>query len=361
MTRWFLCSLVALVAVQGFGQEGFYRDSKSVSKTFAVKSTTHFEVDNKYGNIFFETWDKDSIRIDVEVVAQSKKQEYVSELMSLAVIDLHASGSFVVARTNWGKHSSLWSQTKNEIRNVFGSDQKVEITYRISLPDDMSLDVTNKFGDVYLPAYKGSLTIDLSHGDLRCRKIEKPRNVKMSYGTLRVDEWGSGNINLVFAEMYARETARLKIVSRSSKFYIDKAERLDFDSKNDELHIKEIKELNGNLHFTTSDIDLLTGRVDLTQNYGSLNIDLLKETFNTVRIKPKKSDVSIKIPESVSFDFSVYLTNGLEFSSVPQLLTITRDEDVGAERQIEGYWKAKNSSRTITIHGESSQIRLAKH
>ncbi|MEO0483615.1 MAG: hypothetical protein AAF138_08300, partial [Planctomycetota bacterium] len=50
-------------------------------------------------------------------------------------------------------------------------------------------------------------------------------------------------------------------------------------------------------------------------------------------------------PSGHGHNFSVSLTNGDTFSSVPDLITMKKDEEVGKERQMEGYWKEPHPSR----------------
>jgi hypothetical protein len=354
--RLLLFSLILSLHITG--QTG-YVEKRTVSDKFAVSDNTHLEVSNKYGDIIFTTWEIDSVAVDVEIYIESEKYENAQELLELASVNLEQRGTYIIAETIWGEYSSFWSQTKNQIRGVIGADQKIQIDYHISLPDYLSVDIDNKFGDVFLPPYKGEVTVEMSHGDFRCRNLSNPRKVKFGYGKLMVDEIGSTVLDLEFAEIRISSTQKLNIKSRSSELHIDRATLLEFDSRNDELYLGEIDALNGIFHFTTTEIKKLNTTADIIQNYGSLSARSLDKEFRNIRITPKKSEITLEVSEFIPFNFSVHLTNGEQFASVPELITIKRDDTVGDERQIDGFWK-NESKRTIFIKGQNSVVKIAK-
>lgn len=359
MKKILLCLFSLGFTLSLLGQDT-YSQRKELSKSFPVTTATSIEVVNKYGDVILEVWEKDSVYIEVEIFAEAKKEEVLQQLLELAQIDLNSHGSFIIAKTDWGKNSSFWSKSKNEISRAFGSDQKIQIDYKIYCPANVTLDIKNKFGDIFLPSFTGEVFIELSHGDLRSRSLSQPRDIKVSYGKAILDRLEKGSITLEFSEFRSKTAKQLSVYSRSSKIYIDNAEKLDFDSKNDEIYLGTIPEINGNFHFSTCEINSLTFYADIHQSYGSLTIKDLKESFSNVKIAPRKSDVVIYTDEMMSYDFSVYLKNGEEFASVPSLISITKDEKLEDGRLIEGVWGTEGSEKKIVIQGENSVVKIAK-
>jgi hypothetical protein len=143
-----------------------------------------------------------------------------------------------------------------------------------------------------------------------------------------VDEWGTGRVEVYFGEIDSKKAADLTIKSKNSDIEFEVAEKLHFHSQNDENHVETLGELSGDFRFSKTRIDVL-----------------LK---------------SIRIDEDTAFNFSVYLMNGKTFLSVPDLVTLKRDEEIGDERQIEGYWKEPHPTRKVMVKGESSVVNSAK-
>ena len=148
MMKWWLCLCSLAWGVTAFGQD-YYEVNRSVTKSFPWDENTRLELENKYGDVIFETWERDSVRVQVEISIKSKKSETAQELADMAVVEIYGQGSFIIASTDWAANSSMWNQARNEMRNVFGADQKVEISYKIWLPETTSIEVTNKFGISY--------------------------------------------------------------------------------------------------------------------------------------------------------------------------------------------------------------------
>lgn len=352
--------LYSLFLVLGVSAQESFSEKKSMTKVYPLDAKASLEVENKYGDIIFETWEKDSVRIDVSILVEAKKPDVVDQLIEMAVVEIEKKGTFIIARTDWGKNTSFWNKSLNEISRAFGSDQKIQIDYKIFCPASLSIDIENKFGDVFLPAYTGEVIMDVSHGDLRCRNMQNPKNVKLSYGKALLDKLNEGMVTLEFAQLRTKSAKNISVYSRSSEIYIDSADKLTIDSRNDDLFLGQIKELNGDLHFSTCEIDELGNSADLNQEYGALTVKELSDNFTTVKIAPKRSEVTFYTAREMNYNFSVFLKNGEEFASVPELINITTDEKLDDGRLIEGSWGHSNPGQKLIIQGESSVIKIAK-
>jgi len=355
-----LLSLFSLVLTLGLiGQES-YSEKRSIIRSFQINDRASLEIVNKYGDIIFETWEKDSVRLEVSILVEAKKEDVVDQLMDMAVIEIEKKGSFVIAKTDWGRNTSFWNKSLNEINRAFGSDQKIQIDYKVFIPNSLKLDIQNKFGDVFLPAYGGEVILDLSHGDLRCRNMENPKNVKVSYGKALLDKLSEGMVTLEFAELRTRSAENLSLFSRSSEIYIDEANSLILDSRNDDVFLGSIDRLEGVMHFSTCEVATLKDALDFRQAYGSLTVKELADSFTNVKVAPRRSEVVFYTDANLSYNFSIYLKNGEEFASVPEQIEITKDERLEDGRLIEGFWGSENPSKKLVVQGESAIVKIAK-
>lgn len=359
MTKWWLCLCSFCLFATAFGQE-VYEVNRTVTKSFAWTPESQLELENKYGDVIFETWNKDSIRVQTEISIKSKKEEAMQELADMAIVEIYSQGNFVIARTDWAANTSIWGQARNEMRNVFGSDQKVEISYKVWLPKTTSIDVINKFGDVFLPAFDGEVILDLSHGDLRSESISRPKNVSVQYGDVKVDSWGPGKLKLLFSELHSDEMKQLKIESKSSKLYVGEIDVLDIQSRNDDLYLKEVGAMYGKYHFSNTYIDLLKESANVVQEYGELEIYSLDPKFTTAVVKAKRCKILFRLDEDTPVNFDITLKYGERFASVPELIKITSDEELDDTRKLGGYWSAPGSSKSIRVEGEKCIVELAK-
>lgn len=359
MMKWWLC-LCSFMAVGAVSSQAVYDVNRSMTRSYPWTESTRIEIENKYGDVILEVWEEDSVKIDVEVAIQSKKWDTAQELSDMAIVTMESQGSFIVARTDWGGDASFWGHAKHEVRSVFGKDHKVEITYKVYTPDKTAIEIRNKFGDIFIPSFEGEVIADVAHGDLRSPYIANPHRVSVEYGHAKVDEWGNGNLNLFFAEMRSQKAGELRITSKSSKIYLDGSERLTLDSRNDEFFLGQVKTVRGSCHFSSADIKSLTSDMDLKQDYGDLTVSHVDSTFSAITVHAKRSKILIQANQALAFDYSIKLVNGERFASVPELISIKKDEEGDDQRLIEGYWYSAGSGRMIRIDGEKSVIEIAR-
>ncbi len=357
--KWWLC-LCSLLVAGVIKSQDVYEVNRTISKTYGWTERSRVEIENKYGDVILEIWDQDSVKVDVEIAIESKKWETAQEMSDMAVVSMSQQGSFIVARTDWGGNSSLWGQAKHEVRSVFGKDHKVEITYKVYAPQSTSVEIRNKFGDVFIPDFDGEVIAEVSHGDLRSPRISNPHRVSVEYGNAKVDEWGSGTVNLLFAEMRSEKAVDLRITSKSSKIYLDKARTLNLDSRNDELFLGEVDSVKGICHFSSTSIKVLKADMDLKQEYGDLTVRSISPEFSAIKVSPKRSKIVLRVGETTGFNYSVVLINGERFASVPELLTITKDEGDEDQRLIQGYWYKDGTGKSIRVEGEKSTVEIAR-
>jgi len=352
---WCLFSL----ALAANGQDSM-TSNEVINRTYTVGERDRLEIENKYGDVIVETSEGDQLNIRVELILRGGSDKAISELKDFVDVEINKNGSFLIARTNWGKNASFFTKSLEGIKGVFDGDRSVEVNYFIDAPTYLDLRITNKFGDVFIGDHEGRLDIDLSHGDLRSRKISFPEKVTVSYGKMIVDEWGKGRVEIFFGEIDSKKAKNLNIKSKNSEIEIEEAEILSFSSQNDEIHLGRISELSGEFRFSKTNVELLMRTLRIDQDYGDLRISLMDPNFEGADLRLKKSDATIIIDEFTAFNFSVYLEDGESFSSVPDLITMKRDEQIGNERQMEGFWKEPHPSRLVTVRGESAVVNIAK-
>ncbi len=351
--------LLSSIALGSMGQD-VITSTRTVEKSFGLDDRDRLEVENKYGDVIFEAKETNELTIRAEITLTGGGDRAITELEDYVQVEIEKNGTFIVAETIWGKNASFFSKSWKEIKNAFDGDRTIEVNYFIEGPSTLDLTITNKFGDVYVDRHEGRLSIDLSHGDLRSRQISIADKVSVSYGRMIVDEWGSGRVKLQFGNMESKSAKDLTIDSRNSDIDLESAENLKIISQNDTWNLGKIRSVNGEFRFSNARLDEVSGNLMIKQHYGDLRLDLLSREFETADIQMKRSDVTIVVEETTSFNFSVYLMDGETFSSVPELVTLERDQQVGDERQMEGYWKAPHPQRKLNVRGESAVVKLAK-
>jgi hypothetical protein len=291
--------LVLILLIGGFySQAQDYRKSKTFEKTFALSDEAEFKIENKYGIVEILNWDKNEISIEVEVEVRAKKESKVIDVLNEIEVDFLEFKGYYEAITRIGEESKFWNQVKTKTNSVFSDGNKTRIDYKIYLPETVELDIKNKFGDLLLDDHLGDITIELSNGDLRGGSLEGKTKLTLEFAYATIDHLENAQINLDHKSEFEVISANaISMNSRSSRFRIRKAERLDIVSHRDKARIEKAGLTKIESSYTYFEIEELWADLTAECRYGSLNIDEIHEQSGDLEISVENTNVNFNMPE----------------------------------------------------------------
>ncbi len=279
--------------------------TKSVDRSFQVASNSHFELVNKYGQVIINTWDKDSIQMNVTITAYGKDYNDAEKLLERVDIDFRQTGQYLTAETLLDRRSGFFKELWNNISDyskTLLSKTKLEIDYQVYMPATVNLEIENKFGDVYLSEIESKCDINIMHGNLRANRIHKNSSIEVAYGDVKIKELASGRLTLKTVEGDILELGEVQLKSSSSSVYIKKADKIEVDSRSDKnLRFDEINRLTGKGLFSKFEIANLVKSMDMDMNYGEINAAGIPFSFSRIDMDAKNTDIMLK------FDPGTYL------------------------------------------------------
>ena len=88
--------------------------AKSFSKAFGVDKNDKINLNNQYGSITIKTWDKNEIKVDVDMKAYAKTESEAQKLLDDVSIIATKTGDLVSYKTEMGNRNGNWgSSVKN--------------------------------------------------------------------------------------------------------------------------------------------------------------------------------------------------------------------------------------------------------
>lgn len=269
-------------------------ESRLYTKTYETNANTTLEVSNKYGDIELLSWDNDSIKFEVEVTAITDDYSNTMDLLDAIKINFQSAGSYVIAETDWSEELNMLKKGWYELGQSFSGQDRITVNYKIYCPPSLEVDLTNKFGSIFLGKHSGEISIDLSHGDLRARSINNNR-CKISYGKVRVKEINGGRCEFSYLDHTQIEVLnKVRLKSNSCDLDIDSAIKIELDSRHDDISIEEADEINIEASLSDIFIGELQELIAFTGKFGSLNIDKVDTSCESVVIKASSTDVNVK-------------------------------------------------------------------
>ncbi|WP_422360578.1 hypothetical protein [Reichenbachiella sp.] len=336
---------------------------KNISQSFKVDDKSTVDLTNKYGQVILQTWEKDSVVVSVKITAYGKNDEALSKNMERVDVDFTNFGDVLTIETILDRNSSVFKEVINSLGDyskTLISKNKISIDYELTIPQNASLKLDNKYGDVYLESLNQESNISVAHGDFKVDELIGTSKLNLSFCKARIKRLGKAFVELKGAELDLREGGDIVLTSSSSTFDVNSVQSLKLDSRNDKIHLEKATAVRGYSSFSNILIDSMLDRIDMELNYGDLLVHSINSNFNLVNLKSKTADVNI------SFDMGSYFSATLTGREDRMFLTSnfmgmnktrsTDNDKVITLTGVVGMIKSKQSQ--VTIAGESGEVTV---
>ena len=242
--------------VNSFGRDRFPAvKEKKVSAHFTVQAGDRLTIDNTYGMIHVNTWDKNEVTIDITVSVKARTEEKAAEILDR------------VSFKQEGGHRIYFKTVIAPVRTV-NDNVGPTIDYVISMPKKMAIDLTNKYGDIYLDDLEGSLQLSLKYGALSAQKISgADNNVQVAYGNGSIGSIEVGSIDISYTNFTIEKSKNLHVKNIFGKLNITAIQDLDINQKYGDLDLGSVGSISGNIDYANVSVDELSVSADLNMKY----------------------------------------------------------------------------------------------
>ncbi|MEO6849908.1 MAG: hypothetical protein ABI203_05460 [Mucilaginibacter sp.] len=303
---------------------------KNYSKSYPFDANDKLAISNKYGKVIVNTWNKNEVKVDVQIKGVASSDETAQKLVNAISISDSKDGNVVSFKTNFGSsnnnNGSIWT-----LFNDRNDHHKVEVNYTIYMPSKNALDIDNRYGATELPDFDGKVEINSAYGSFSAKALSSVGNViKVRYGGAKI-----GSIN-----------------------------SCDLEVGYGSLDLGSVDKLNGDFSYSSVKIGKVKTSVNIDARYaGGIDINELDKDFTSVSINASYSNIKVNLNNSANADFDVTTHyGGFDYGSLP--LEITQKSPSDNER---GFHPTKNykgrigkgdASRMITIKSTYSGLKF---
>ena len=149
---------------------------KQVIKSFKIIPGDKVAIENQYGNIIIKTWAKKEARIEVTITSYGVKQD------NRVRIEAGKNQSLIACKT------IIDSAISGKPRGSYS------INYLVYLPQWVSMDVKNQFGNITLGDYTGALNVNEKFGDFIGGNLAAVGSINIEQGNADVASLKGGGI-----------------------------------------------------------------------------------------------------------------------------------------------------------------------
>jgi len=280
---------------------------KDFHKEFKAGTATTLEINNRYGDVVVQGWNKDQVVIDVKVTVEMSDKSRSEKLLNYIDIQFSENGDNITAKTVIDDKFNF---------SGWGGSRRFSIDYSVKMPVGANLDLTNKYGNTDIDELHGLVTLDIKYGDLSADKLtrgnEKPLNkLTLAYGKGSIDEAGWLDIYARYSPSISIDKSQaLLIDSKYSKIKIGETSSLVGESKYDNINVEEIKNLVLQSGYTSAKIGTLTKKLNYQGSYGSFDVNTIPAGFESIEVKTNYMGVRLGIDESASYSLDAHSSYG---------------------------------------------------
>lgn len=335
-------------------------EKRSFTKSLPLEKDSRLEIINKYGDIHIISWKKDSAYIMADIEAFAPNHSKLEKLFDGIEINITTTGSLVRAETEFGREITvLLESLKGLTEKIIDYDSRVQINYFINIPDHVDINIENQFGDINMENNTGVISVDLSNGDFKANSLNRISELSLDFGDVEIGSVKSGKISTTFSKYVISESGDLSINSTSSRFELDKAEKINIESRRDKFFIGNIAVMSGISYFTDYNIENLTGSTDLTVKYGRFDAESVDAGFDDINLSSAYCDISMDFDPSVSYEFEIRHTNA--FVVIPDKNIKSEKETINEDKKeylISGTFGNNPGPRKVRIDATRGNIYL---
>ena len=338
-----------------------FTETKEIHKEFKVSPQTRIELSNKYGKMDINTWDKDSVVIEIKIKVEENKLSKLEKAIDAIEFDFSQTPHFLVAKTVVGQNRSGLSKEFLKFKEtVLQSDGNMQIDYTIWIPQSNELKIENKFGDIFIDDYSGDINLKLSNGNLKSHDFTGKLELTLNFADATINSINTAILDCNFSELYIKKAEELRIKSKSTKFEILEIKELDADSRRDNFKIRMVDRIDARGSFSNFRVNELNDRFNVQADYGDIDIEKTAPDFSSIFIESKSTDINLYFDTETKFDFEItHSKTDLDFCREVEVVEEKSIDEKEKRMKLFGNYGGKSENKTkLNIKANSGEINI---
>ncbi len=317
--------------------------TKKIRHAYPKSDVSALNISNKYGAITINDEGGDSVTIDVTVVVESTSNSRAQQLLGQIGVEFSKSGKTVIAETN--------------INSDFKTRENFNINYKVNIPADRNLDITNKYGNLAINKLEALGKFQIAYGNIMAETMKAPGSesifLDLAYGKADIQDVNQLNTVIKYSKLFLGKTNRMQLESRYSTIEIDEVGELKTNSKYDGFSIEQAENITAESKYTHYNIDQLKKRFVLISEYGNITIEEVAANFEAIDITSSYGGIKLGLDEK-----AYKLNAECSYCDVdyPEELFSGNREKNNQDLKIDG--KIKNGTANVHIISRYGGIKL---
>ncbi|SHI68567.1 hypothetical protein SAMN02745146_1385 [Hymenobacter daecheongensis DSM 21074] len=280
--------------------------NRRLSRIYPAVAGRSYAINTRYGRVQINTWSRNEIRTDVEMISRAdtdEKAQQLLDMMQVSSTDQDAETGGVAFRSHFGAMPrACWSRTK-----------LYEVNYTVWLPKNTPLRVHTAFGEISIADdLTGSTDLAVEYGTLRTGRLEGPQNLlRVGNGQATVSFARKASIEASYSKLRLDEGQAVTLRNNYSDIDIGTVQDLNVQSKYGEVALGTVRTLRGTSGYSRFSIDRIEERLDMAVQYcPSFEVRTTGRNFRAINVDGGYSTILLNFPDGTGFNFDVNTQHG---------------------------------------------------
>ncbi|MFT3705804.1 MAG: hypothetical protein QM802_25770 [Agriterribacter sp.] len=255
----FITAFLVMLAVVGRSEtDPVIEKTKTYTKTYSINSNDRVKLENSFGEMKINTWDKNEVKVDVTIIAKSGTAEKAQEILDKINIEDGKNSDGVYFKTKADNlHTGKTKMDKQDYK-----EEGMQINYVVYLPSNNPLDASNSFGALIIGDYKGAASLQSKFGSLTAGKLSNAKQVHVEFGKANIEWVNNGKVTIKFSKATLGKFSG----DVNSVFEFCEAVNIKLDNSISQLDVKS--------SYSTVEINLekdISADFDIKTNFGDID------------------------------------------------------------------------------------------
>jgi hypothetical protein len=290
--------------------KGGEKAEKKIQKEFAIQSNGKLMIDNRFGAIEVAIGESNRIKFDITITTEAGNLKKAQEALGRIDVIFNEGPNRVEAKTEVESTSNWmpWSSTGNI---------EMRIDYQVYVPADIFLDLTNKYGEIYLERTDRDAQIHIGYGEIRLGDINANLILNMQYSDGALSQIKGGKLDIQYSDLEMEDSQTLTVDIKYGSLGMGSATRLELESafsncegidvdevsytgKYDDLQFDRVKSITANTGYSGIGLSGLDQSGEFEMQYGELDIEGIGRNLSRLNINASFTTVELGFSDNAS-------------------------------------------------------------
>lgn len=338
--------IISFLAASLFGLAQQETRTKNISKQFKVNSDVLLKVESSFGKVSCTVWDKNEISVDVEIRVDTRNEKDAQRILDQIRPVISGSASLVEIKTETGSISSG------------NKSVSFSVDYTIMMPESTRLDIESRFGSLYSDATTAPARLAVEYGNLTLKKFTNPDyEIILKFSTGKIESLGKGRLDLHYSTINLGTADFIEMDSKFSTINVKTITGIRIDSQYDNFSIEKISGMEGSAKFTAIKVDALINRLELSLQYGGLDVNSVHPSFSNISLDASFNSINLGIDPAASYRLNADMSFGECHYPKKSAISVT-EKSMTSSLYSGTVGTEKSPSARVSIKGRNSDAKL---